>query len=91
MVSGCVLPPEIFGALEQAGEAIGDTREVYYIDGINILRDQQNIPTYARTIDQGHYYDCGNPLSYLITSIEIGLKRDDMKEELQNYLQSLKN
>lgn len=91
VVSGCILPPEIFEALEQAGKAIGDTREVYYIDGINIIRDELQIPTYARTIENGRYFDCGNPLSYLITSIEMGLERDDMKEELQKYLHSLTN
>jgi hypothetical protein len=45
------LPPEIFGALEQAIDRHTDpTKEVLYIDGINILHQEQSVDIHAVTL-----------------------------------------
>ncbi len=89
VVSWYVLPPEIFPALEKAAAKIGNSREIYYIDGINILKEEQNTPVYAVTIKDWKYYDCGTPLTYLTTSIDMWLQRDDIKDDLKAYIKGL--
>jgi UTP-glucose-1-phosphate uridylyltransferase len=41
---------------------------------------------YASEIQDAIYYDTGNPLDYMKTVIEFGLKRHDMGDELSKYL-----
>lgn len=89
VVSGYVLPSTIFAALEKAAEEVQDSRELYYIDWINILKDAWQEVVHAVTMKWGKYYDCGNVLEYMKTNIEIGLQRDDMKDDLLAYLKKL--
>ena len=89
VVSGYVLPSTIFAALEKAAEEVQDTRELYYIDWINILKDAWQEQVHAVTMKWWKYYDCGNVLEYMKTNIEIGLQRDNMKDDLLAYLKKL--
>lgn len=89
VVSGYVLPPTIFAALEQAAQEVQDSRELHYIDWINILKNTWKESVHAVTMQGWKYYDCGNVVEYLKTNIEIGLQRDDMKDELLAYLKKL--
>lgn len=69
-VSGFVFIPEIFAALKIAQKKVGLGRELYYIDGLNILCHTQ--PIYALELKNARYYDTGNKLEYLKTVIEFG-------------------
>lgn len=92
VVSWCILPPEIFGALELAMERHTDeTKEVLYIDWINILHQEQWVDVHAVTLQGWKYYDCGNVLEYIKTNIEIALGRDDIWPWLREYIRWLQN
>ena len=82
-VSGSILIPEIFDALKSVKVKKG--KELVYVDGVNVLMNSgRNV--YAKKIEGGKYYDCGNVLEYLKTNIEIALKRDDIGKDLKKYL-----
>ena len=89
VVSGCILGPEIFGALDEALalRKEGDQSEFIYIDALKILL-QQGKDCFALQID-GKYHDCGNKLEYLKTVVEFGLQHEDLQEEFRTYLKSL--
>lgn len=86
IVSGFVMVPEIFDALKSVKVKRGE--ELVYVDGVNVLR-KEGIDSYASEIKNGKYYDCGNILEYLKTNIEMGLKRNDIGDDLKKYLKSL--
>lgn len=91
VVSWCILPPEIFWALEIAIERHNDaTKEVLYIDGINILHQEQSVDVHAVTLQWWKYYDCWNVLEYIKTNIEIALWREDIWPWLREYINSIK-
>lgn len=87
VVSGGVFTPDIFEALENFKPEEG--KELVYIDGLNILKDQGK-KAYAVEIKNGKYYDAGNKLEYLKANVDFGLKRDDIKEEFATYLKGLR-
>lgn len=86
VVSGSVFTPDIFEALENYQPEPG--KELVYIDGINVLR-QQGKDAYAVEIKGGKYYDCGNVLEYLKTNVEIALQREDIKKEFGEFIQNI--
>lgn len=89
IVSGYIFTPNIFAALEEAAQEVWDSRELHYIDWIGLLQKRWQEKVYAKIIENGKYYDCGNVFEYLKTNIEMWLKRDDMWEDLKKYLQEL--
>lgn len=80
-----ILTPDIFAALRDQPPGAGN--EVWLVDGINKLREKG--PIYCREVENGVYHDCGNVLEYLKSNIYQTLKRDDIGEQLRNYLKSL--
>ncbi len=89
---GTIYEPEMFDALEEAFRRLqkeGSTREVNYIDGINILLER-NKACFGVEIKNSRYYDCGNKLEYLKTVVEFGLKHDDLREDFAEFLKNLK-
>lgn len=91
VVSGLLLGPEFFPAMEEAlsrFEQANTPGELVYVDAINILLEQ-NKDCYALPIENGKYYDCGNKLEYLKAVVEFGLKHDDLKEEFSDFLKKL--
>ncbi|HEX3099848.1 MAG TPA: UTP--glucose-1-phosphate uridylyltransferase [Patescibacteria group bacterium] len=91
VVSGLVLGPEFFPAMEEAMKRYSDNNtpgELVYIDAINILLEQ-NKDCYALEIENGRYYDCGNKLEYLKAVVEFGLKHEDMKDEFSDFLKKI--
>lgn len=86
VVSGSIFTPDIFAALESYQPEEG--KELVYIDGLNILRDQGK-DAYAVEIKGGKYYDTGNKLEYLKANVDFGLKRDDINGDFKEYLRSL--
>ncbi len=85
-VSGSVLIPEIFEALESV--EVGAGKELVYVDGVNVIMDR-GIDVYAKKIENGKYYDCGNILEYLKTNVELAIDRDDIGQDFKKYLAEL--
>ncbi len=79
-----VLTPEIFEALRSIQPGKGG--EIQLTDAINQLAQEQAV--YAWTFEGGRY-DTGNKLDYLKATIEMGIEREDIGEELRRYLVDL--
>ena len=80
-----VLMPEIFESLRNTRPgAIG---EIQLTDGIAGLVDRGD-PVYAYRF-RGKRYDAGDKLEYLIATVEMALKREDVGADFRKYLQSL--
>lgn len=82
-----ILPPEIFGALENL--APGKGGELWLVDAINILMER-GIPVYACEIQNGKYYDTGNKLEYMKTIVEFALTHESVNGDFRAFLKSLK-
>lgn len=82
---GYILTPDIFEALKTTDLGKGD--ELWLVDGINKLKKDHKI--YACEVQNGTYHDTGNKLEYLKTNIDFALKRDDIKDELAEYIRRL--
>jgi len=83
---GYILTPDIFQALKETELGKGD--ELWLADAINRLRSSHKL--YACEVQNSQYYDTGNKVEYLKANIDFGLKRDDIKEELVEYIRNLK-
>ncbi len=81
-----VLMPEIFESLRSTRPgAIG---EIQLTDGIAGLIDRGD-PVYAYRFE-GKRYDAGDKLEYLIATVEMALKHEDLGAAFRDYLQGLK-
>lgn len=92
VVSASLYDPEMFNAIEEAmrrHELDNSPRELVYIDAVNILLEQGKA-CWAKEIENGTYYDCGNKLEYLKTVVEFGLKHEELNGEFAEYLKNLK-
>lgn len=76
-----VLTPEIFSALKQTTP--GHKNEIQLTDALKVLLKTQKL--FAHKIE-GKRYDVGSKLGYLKAIIEMALKREDLKDEVKNYL-----
>lgn len=91
IVSGFLFGPEMVPAISEALQrraASGSANELYYVEGLNILLEQSK-DVYALEIKGGKYYDCGDKLEYLKTVVEFGLRHDDLRDDLKEYLRGL--
>lgn len=79
-----ILTPEIFPFLEH--QPSGSGGEIQLTDAIQQLLTNQKVYAYAF---EGTRYDVGEKLGFVKTTIEMALKRDDMKEDVLKYLKSL--
>lgn len=79
-----VVKNEIFAELESL--TTGANGEYQFTDAMLNLMKKQDF--YACKYD-GTYYDIGNQLGYIKANIAFALDRDDIKEELKDYLKSL--
>lgn len=79
-----VLTPEIFDCLRRIQPGKGG--EIQLTDAINMLAQEQAV--YAWTFDDGRF-DVGNKLDYLRATIELGIDRPDIGDELRAYLVGL--
>lgn len=81
-----ILPPEIFGIIENLQPRNG---EVWLVDAINKLI-ANGYPVYGCEIKNGRYYDTGNKTEYLKTVIEFALNHPDFSKEIREYIKNLK-
>lgn len=79
-----ILKNEIFDELENLTTSING--EYQLTDAMLSLMCKQDF--YACKFN-GKYYDIGNQLGYIKANIEFGLSRDDIKEDLKEYLHNL--
>ena len=81
-----LLDGKIFNYLEETKAGKGG--EIQLTDAIlKMLQDGEKVVAYEF---QGKRYDIGNKFGLLKANIEFGLKNDETKEELKNYLLNLK-
>lgn len=85
-VSGYLFDPVILEYLEKQLQSYDKEKGEFQIQDSmqKMIDDGHHI--YAAEINDAVYYDTGNPLDYIKTVIEFGLKREDMSEELSKYL-----
>lgn len=91
IISGFLFEPEMTLAINEAMHRLeneGGGRELYYMDGVNILLEQKH-KVYAKEIAGGKYYDCGNKLEYLKAVVEFGLRHAELAEDFQRFLSEL--
>lgn len=84
-MSGMVLEPEIFGALEQADQELEAGKELYHTFGIRKML-AKNFPFYAVEYQHYRYFDTGDKLGYLKALVELGKQHPDFGQEFQAWL-----
>lgn len=80
-----IVKPEIFDELDKLDKGKGN--EYQFTDGMLKLMKTQDF--YACKFE-GHYFDIGNQLGYLKANIAFALDRNDLKNELKQYLKEIK-
>ncbi|PKG22099.1 UTP--glucose-1-phosphate uridylyltransferase GalU [Niallia nealsonii] len=79
-----IFTPEIFRFLEE--QEVGAGGEIQLTDAIEKLNQIQRVFAYQF---EGNRYDVGEQLGFIQTTIELALKREDIKEPLKQYLVGL--
>ena len=80
-----VLTPDIFAEIERTPRGAGG--EIQITDAMRSLLKKR--PFYAVQLE-GTRHDAGDKLGFLIATVELALKRDDLGPEFREYLRSLK-
>lgn len=80
-----VMTPEIFDAIRKTKPGVNN--EIQLTDAIRILMNEQSI--YGLAFD-GERHDVGNKLDFIKTNLLLGLQREDIGEELNRWLSSLR-
>jgi UTP--glucose-1-phosphate uridylyltransferase len=85
-VSGYVFDGEIIDYLQQQMKTYDGSKEFMIQEAMQqMISDGKHI--YGCEIQNGTYYDTGNPLEYLKTVFDFALERDDIGPRLKEYLQ----
>ncbi|MEQ1603935.1 MAG: UTP--glucose-1-phosphate uridylyltransferase GalU [Pyrinomonadaceae bacterium] len=79
-----IFTPDIFEAIEQTEPGSGG--EIQITDAMRILLKKR--PFYAVKLE-GTRHDAGDKLGFLIATVELALKREDLGAEFREYLRSL--
>ncbi|MBL7206328.1 MAG: UTP--glucose-1-phosphate uridylyltransferase GalU [Candidatus Aenigmarchaeota archaeon] len=79
-----ILTPEIFEMIEKTKPGHGG--EIQITDAIKLLLEKQKV--YAYEID-GEKMDIGNKLEFVKANIKFALRRDDMKNEIKEFIKDL--
>lgn len=83
-VSGYLLVPEILSYIDRAAEAHVDGELMIQPAMQAMINDGHKF--YAREIKDGTYYDTGDKLEYLKTTIDFGLQHPDLGPALKEHL-----
>lgn len=84
IVGRYLLTATVFDAIERTAPGYGG--EIQITDALQVLADEEGMYAYRF---EGERYDTGRPLSLLIASIAMGLRRPDIGPELRRYLRDL--
>ena len=79
-----IFTPDIFEAIEQTKPGSGG--EIQITDAMRILLKKR--PFYAVKLE-GTRHDAGDKLGFLIATVELALKREDLGAEFRDYLRGL--
>ncbi|MEJ7622380.1 MAG: UTP--glucose-1-phosphate uridylyltransferase GalU [Pyrinomonadaceae bacterium] len=79
-----IFTPDIFDAIEKTEPGSGG--EIQITDAMRILLRTR--PLYAVKL-QGRRHDAGDKLGFLIATVELALKREDLGNDFREYLRSL--
>jgi UTP--glucose-1-phosphate uridylyltransferase len=85
-IGGYLLTPAIFTYLERLGGP-AEGKE-FMIQPAMQLMIEAGLPMYACALSHAHYYDTGDKLEYLKTTVDFALRRDDISEEFKAYLRT---
>jgi len=86
-VSGYLLEPSIFEYLARQMETHDESHEFQMQSALQqMVNDGHHV--YGCEIQDGTYYDTGNPMEYLKTVFDFALQRDDTGPELRAYLRN---
>ncbi len=80
-----ILTPDIFQAIERTEQGAGG--EIQITDAMRLML-KEGKPFYAVELE-GTRHDAGDKLGFLIATVELALKRDDLGTEFRRYLKSL--
>ncbi|PID29311.1 UTP--glucose-1-phosphate uridylyltransferase [Candidatus Saccharibacteria bacterium] len=87
-VSGYLLPAELLRYIEQAAESHDENSGEFTFQPFVQQMIDSGHHFYAKEIEGGRFYDTGNPLEYLKTVVDFGLRDSKMGEEFAKYLQT---
>jgi len=76
--------PGIFDAIERTEPGVGD--EIQLTDAIQLLAEKEPIVAY---VHEGPILDVGKKVDYVKATIELALRRDDLRDELTAHLREL--
>jgi UTP--glucose-1-phosphate uridylyltransferase len=76
--------PGIFDAIERTEPGVGD--EIQLTDAIQLLAEKEPVVAY---VHEGPILDVGKKVDYLKATIELALRRDDLRDELTAHLREL--
>lgn len=79
-----VINPEIFAILEKTEPGRGG--EIQLTDALKVLAEQQTMYAYNF---EGSRYDVGDKQGFLEATVEIALKRPDLRDKFLTYLQGI--
>ncbi|ODS41427.1 MAG: UTP--glucose-1-phosphate uridylyltransferase [Candidatus Altiarchaeales archaeon WOR_SM1_79] len=79
-----VLSPRIFGCIERTEPGVGG--EIQLTDAIRLLLASEKVYAYEFT---GKRYDIGTKEDWIKATIELALKRDELKHELKEFLKRI--
>jgi UTP--glucose-1-phosphate uridylyltransferase len=79
-----VLTPTVFETLSQTQKGSGG--EIQLTDGIKLLLKKEKVYAY---VFEGKRYDAGDKLGFLKATVELALKRADMRDAFRQYLKTL--
>lgn len=79
-----IFTPDIFAAIEQTKPGAGG--EIQITDAMRILMNDR--PFYAVKLD-GKRHDAGDKLGFLMATVELALKREDLGGDFREYLKTL--
>jgi UTP--glucose-1-phosphate uridylyltransferase len=84
VVKEYVLTPDIFDLLEST--AVGQGGEIWLTDAVNQQAARGDLLAYEF---EGHRYDTGNKLEYMLANVDVALSRPDLAHGLREHLRRL--
>ncbi len=79
-----IITPEIFDCIDRTPRGAGG--EIQLTDALFLLGESQDIFAYDF---EGKRYDVGNKMGFLEATVEYALRRDDLKDEFNEYLKTV--
>jgi len=80
-----ILTPAIFSCIKEVAPGFGG--EIQLTDAIRMLIDREGVCAYTF---RGKRYDAGDKADYIRAIIDFALEREDLREEIKNYLQAMR-